>query len=204
MRLQEATTVASEVRAWLAPACDRIEVAGSVRRGKADVRDLEIVAIPRRAGRPVFGQPPLAPLDALLADLVRQWHLRWDRETPRNGPKHKRLVHDSTHQRIDLFLTTPENWGNILAIRTGDADFSRLLVTKRTEGGLMPYGYCQRDGALWEVVLKVAGPTVQFDRRIPCPEEADFFGELGIWSVPAPEARTGDLARQLARELVAK
>jgi DNA polymerase/3'-5' exonuclease PolX len=45
----------------IAPYCERIEIAGSVRRKKADVKDIEIVAIPRWEERPdmssLFAEP---------------------------------------------------------------------------------------------------------------------------------------------------
>lgn len=52
MELERAKGVAAEVVARLGPACERVEVAGSVRRRKAEVKDLEVVFIPRmeRAG----------------------------------------------------------------------------------------------------------------------------------------------------------
>lgn len=194
MRLQEATRLAGEVRAWLAPACERIEVAGGVRRGKADVGDVEIVAIPRPSGRPVFGELARTPLDATLARLVREGALRWDTAVRRDGPRYKRLIHVRGRLPVDLFLAGDDNWGNILAIRTGDADFARLLVTQRRHGGLMPPGMAQAGGRLWAPFEGEPAP-------VSCPTEEAFFRALGIDFVPAPETRTGDLARQLAKGL---
>ena len=47
MNLPDARTRALALRELLAPACERIEVAGSIRRGKPEVKDAEIVAIPK-------------------------------------------------------------------------------------------------------------------------------------------------------------
>lgn len=47
-----AQLVARELRDLLEPACERIEIAGSVRRMRAEVKDLELVAIPRMETRP--------------------------------------------------------------------------------------------------------------------------------------------------------
>jgi hypothetical protein len=51
--------------------------------------------------------------------------------------------------KLDLFITTPENWGIIFLIRTGSADFSAALMTYaklhtcyHVQGGFL----CDRDG----------------------------------------------------------
>lgn len=46
MRLQRALEIAQKVLKKLEPHCERISIAGSVRRMKYDVGDIEIVAIP--------------------------------------------------------------------------------------------------------------------------------------------------------------
>lgn len=47
MNLPFAQRCAERLVAWLAPSCVRIEVAGSVRRRKADPADLDLVVIPK-------------------------------------------------------------------------------------------------------------------------------------------------------------
>ena len=46
MELEKARAIASEVVKRLSPYCQRIEVAGSVRRKKAQVNDIDLVLIP--------------------------------------------------------------------------------------------------------------------------------------------------------------
>ena len=45
MKLQEAKTIAQTVKKVLTPYCDRIEIAGSIRRRKPIVHDIDIVLI---------------------------------------------------------------------------------------------------------------------------------------------------------------
>jgi len=47
MNLTEAQRIAQIVKSELSPHCERIEIAGSIRRGKPEVKDIEIVAIPK-------------------------------------------------------------------------------------------------------------------------------------------------------------
>jgi DNA polymerase/3'-5' exonuclease PolX len=185
----------------LATACARIEIAGSIRRGKAIVKDVELVCIPR-AGE----------LDALLARLerqgtedgrriyrsrqvleealaaqgqpfvhapdVRRWGARYKRFYVYVNPRHGIVA-------VDLFLATRDNWGAIYTIRTGPGDFSQALVTHlktRTP-------YRQQDG---QVVVGATGAVV------PVPEEADYFALAGLPVIP-PERRTvAELRRALA------
>jgi DNA polymerase/3'-5' exonuclease PolX len=44
----QALAIAERTRAALAPYCDRIEIAGSIRRRNPSVKDIELVAIPRQ------------------------------------------------------------------------------------------------------------------------------------------------------------
>lgn len=192
MRLKDAELYASEVVRLLSPACQEIIVCGSVRRRKPEVKDLEIVALPkRRDGPPVFGDAlsGLPPLDALCAQLVRYDELHLDAKLKRDGPKYKRFIHPRGRIAIDLFIASPGNFGNLIAIRTGDADFSKLLVTPRRDGGLMPEDLGQHNGYLWRSLAEGAAD------RVACPTESSFFAALGL-PVPHPEHRNiGEIAR---------
>lgn len=106
-------------------------------------------------------------LDAQIEALVESGEFAFDTETARNGERYKRFVCDN--MPIDLFIAAPDNYGNILAIRTGNANFSQLLVTHRNKGGLMPSWMHHKDGYLWNGNAKVI-----------CRTEEDFFSAIGI------------------------
>ena len=46
MELTKASEIVKKIEVELKPFCDRIQIAGSIRRQKANVKDIEIVAIP--------------------------------------------------------------------------------------------------------------------------------------------------------------
>jgi DNA polymerase/3'-5' exonuclease PolX len=141
----EAMQKAEEIRDFLLPVCERIEIAGSLRRGKPDVGDIELVCISRTI---VFEdmfrvkQPP----ESLL---LNSWLL--------DAAKMGKLIKGGDHYRqyqldlcnLDLFITTPEQWGVIFMMRTGSADFSRRMVTPRSHGGFMPSNMHVKDGRIW-------------------------------------------------------
>jgi DNA polymerase/3'-5' exonuclease PolX len=158
MKLEEALPIAERVRAQLAPHCYRIEIAGSVRRRKPDVGDIELVAIPRFYDLGLF--------ESGIATVVNRWpKIRGElgaacRYTCRMLPEGIKL---------DLFFATPKNWGYIFAIRTGSADFSHWLACEWSR-----HGYTGRDGMLW----KDGAP-------VDVPEERDLFRLAGVpWVEP--------------------
>jgi len=190
VRLREAKIVAERLAELMRPYCVRIEIAGSVRRSCPEVKDVELVAVPRWEERPTAA-PSLFAAEAERANLLHEWAtgdaagagVRWIKPGAPNvvdwGPKPegkywRALVEDSI--KLDLFLAAPENYGLILAIRTGSAEFSQGLMTyakHRTpyhvEGGYLR----RREGALLET-----------------PEERDVFKALKLDYVE-PGERTG-------------
>jgi len=177
------------------PGCERIEIAGSIRRGKADVKDIEIVAIPiLKPPRPEFGKPiDKTPLDRQLRWLERDGVLK----RVKGGDKFKqfeigRLAEFGIDQplnpfKLDLFLVTPPSqWGVELVIRTGPSDFSQWMVTQKSKGGALPDGYFVRHNVVWAEGTDVpnkAGDVVKMmtpDNHIEMPEEADWFAFCGL------------------------
>ena len=180
MELKNAQEVAAKLIGYLRPGCKRIAIAGSVRRLKAEPKDIEIVFIPRFVSCQVdlFTVAPVPATDRIIDDLVATGILAWDLNVKRNGPKYKRLVHLDSGAVIELFIAQPLNWGLILALRTGPAAFMKVLVTHDYQDGAMAADMKMNDGFLWRRGKQLATLT-----------EEDFFHEVGIpcWK---PEERT--------------
>ena len=138
MKRIEALGVAQALVDDLSPACVRIQIAGSLRRGAAEVKDIEIVAIPKPGTETVTKDLFDHVIDSSIISSIEartgllwgrgDWKWRKDEFTKRWGPRYKRLRHD-TGICCDLFLTDKRRWGYQLAIRTGPAMFSKALVT---------------------------------------------------------------------------
>lgn len=188
----------------LTDSCERIQVAGSVRREKAEVHDLEIVAIPKPTrhldllGNPIPGKA--TPLDETLATLMQTDSYWWDEHVKRNGPRYKRFITSfgGTLGAVDLFLADSENFGNQLAIRTGSASFSRWFMTARSMGGGMPWGMRQADGYLWQKMGASQSHYPTGYVKVPCATEEDFFRAICIPMLD-PKERNEDGINRLRR-----
>ncbi len=117
MLLNEAIETAERFIPLIHPLCDRIQVAGSVRRGKAEVKDIDLVVIEKTEG--------LINLAQFITTLgvVRI-----------NGPKIKRMVWED--KSIDIYSTTPEDFACTLLIRTGSAENNIRLCKRALEIGM--------------------------------------------------------------------
>lgn len=164
---------AMEIVNALAPHCEKIELAGSLRRRNNEVGDVEIVALPKNTRpRLAFGDKPYATyFDKALDELVAANKLR----RLNNGSKYVKFEIVAGFVQLDLFVVRgAAQWGVIYAIRTGPADFSHWLVTPKAKGGGLPDGYQVESGALWKDGM-----------LIPTPEEKDFFEACGLaWKEP--------------------
>src|SRR6185436_3773422 len=81
--LTEARQVADALARQMEPYCEQVAVAGSVRRGKPDPKDLEIVAVPTWTHAPdqgdLFGEArrPVNRLHEWALRFEAEGHLRW-------------------------------------------------------------------------------------------------------------------------------
>jgi DNA polymerase/3'-5' exonuclease PolX len=126
MELKKALNTAEEIIEIIKPYCTRIEIAGSTRRVKPVVHDIELVAIPEN-------------INTLKNKLGM--HLIGLQGTKKSNPFAKageRYIQFSyKHEQIDLFLASADNWGLIYLIRTGSAEFSAGMLArwKKVSGG---------------------------------------------------------------------
>ena len=132
MKWQQAWEIGIEVVEAMSPACDRIMIAGSVRRAKPEPKDVEIVYSPRMQSERVdlFSYGDVPATEALIRDLVNRSFWNFDKQVKRNGPLYKRMVQcplaSGEPVVIELFRANHDNWGYILALRTGPGDFNKI------------------------------------------------------------------------------
>ena len=174
--LAEATSVAEDLITLLRPACERIEVAGSVRRNRVLVGDVELLVVSKEApNTSLWLERP--PLDARILQLMAEGILnyRLNKNGSRTfGPFNKLLAHIPSGIPIDLFSTTLANWGLSLVIRTGPKEFNIKMMTRLKTLGLQ--------GHVNQPIQDQNGDP------LPCPTEEILFRLLG-WRFLPPEER---------------
>jgi DNA polymerase/3'-5' exonuclease PolX len=176
--LADVRPVADDLVARLRPACERLEIAGSIRRARPEVGDIELVAIPRFEDRErpsqgtLFGpeRPPRAERANLLWDAVDALGV----SCAKRGPVYRQFAWRGV--RVDVYTCERGNWGWILFHRTGPgylrAKIGSMLVAR---------GFAAVDGWIWDA----RGLSID---RVETPEETDVFRLLGIPELP-PDRR---------------
>ena len=150
MRLDEARSIAERVRGVLSPYCDKIEIAGSIRRGKPTVHDIDLVMIPK-SGQDLMLNSLLCSMGKIVLD----------------GPRVKRLQLPDENITVDIYLATPDTWTVLLLIRTGSAESNvRLSSLARRKG--------------WRLKASGEGLFDEDSNRIAGDTEESIFEALGI------------------------
>jgi hypothetical protein len=174
MEINIATKLANDIRDSLR-GVSRAEVAGSVRRQKQNVKDIEIVAMVSDWDE-LFSS--LAPHGTFIKPSVPDV-IPWP---PKRDSKYIRmLLNDGLN--LDFFIASPENWGGLFMMRTGSgAGPDGNPFNGFTPGMFMRWKQVSNGGKMTGCM-----PTLPDGRRVIIREEEDFFRLLGVKWVSAPE-----------------
>lgn len=173
--LSTACGIAEEIIENISPFCERVEIAGSIRREKPFVKDIELVAIPKLHQEEVFTglfDVEIKHTNLLYErlkndDLIRwikpgtsqvvDWHIKPD------GKYWRGLI---GQVKLDLFIANKDNFGSVFLVRTGSSQFSNALylyVRNRKGFDKGQDGYLVKD-----------------DKRIVTRNEQDVFDAVGL------------------------
>ena len=163
MELEKAKAIAEELVEMLKPACERIVVAGSIRRQKPEVGDIELLCIPR------FDEGIDLLERTLGYFMLRQvFDYRRDRRGRITyGPKNKLLLHKPSGIGVDIFSTDEECWWVALVVRTGGRDTNIEIASRAKEQGMRFHAYGQ-------------GFTRADGSELVCCSEQDVFRAVGL------------------------
>src|SRR4029077_217192 len=132
MELSQARYLAEGVVSKLKDTCERIMIAGSVRRHKKECHDLDIVLIPRRVPkRDMFGNIEGEQVVPEFISVVNGWKKIKGEST---GKYTQRLLPEMV--KLEISITDATTWGPITLIRTGDSDFTHMLMIRARKLGL--------------------------------------------------------------------
>jgi len=167
VKLHDAQQLALKVMAELLPFCRKIEIAGSVRRERSNVNDLDLVLIPNPGG----------DIPKIIARCERTMKMVTGR---RSNPNNITFFNKELDVRLDLFFargeivdllsTTPTNWGAVFLCRTGSMQHNIQLcshaIMKRLK--FAPYR-----------------GVLDGDKVIASATEEEIYGALGLaWRDP--------------------
>lgn len=150
MKLEEAQRIAEGFCELIRPYCERVEIAGSIRRKKESCNDIDLVLIPR---------DPVKLYEFLAYDhqhdmVVVKW-----------GQKLASLTYQGA--QVDLYFATPDTWATLLLIRTG---------SKENNIRLCKVAQARR----WSLKANGSGLFDALGNRIAGDSEESIYAALGL------------------------
>lgn len=173
-----ALAIANKFVAFLTKYCTRIEIAGSLRRRKQSVSDIEILFVPKIVTitdkNDMFGKETKAEATERAIDALLKLMIIAPRANVKGahtwGPKNKLAVHITSGIPVDFFATTEECWWNALVVRTGPSESNKLVAGTALKRGWEWHAY--GDG-----FDRNAGKTSTDRHRVTSERDAfDFVG----------------------------
>lgn len=180
-----ALKVATEIYEKLLPFVERCKIAGSLRRRKPFVSDIEVLFIPKIVinQSSLFGDQP-ETVDLAHEELWK-WVMEHYLERRRSvdgglaawGPLNKLAIHVASGVPVDFFTANESNWWNLLVCRTG-SKASNLRITMAAN----------KRGWTWQPYENGFRKIGSKERHVTT-SEADVFNFVGLTHV-APEFRS--------------
>ncbi len=169
MELEVGREIASKAIECLKPFCERIEVAGSIRRKCQFVHDVDLICLPSNQGQFLVALQSLGSIKIGGQKLIR--------------------VDMPTGVSLDVYVATPTTWATLLLIRTGSKQHNKRLCILARQKGMKLHadgsGLFRLEGMNCEGAdeVRVAGDT-----------EASIFEALGL-PYKSPEDREVKVGR---------
>lgn len=136
MKLEFATACAAKLAAWLGPICERVEIAGSIRRGRAVVNDVDLVIIPKRqVVRNLLGDQ-----DGSVNETAVEILARANRDGLRVIQTGEENISIETARpprvQVDFFFCDATSFASVLLCRTGSREHNVWICSEATRRGL--------------------------------------------------------------------
>lgn len=132
MKLEASQKLAQEIIEQISPYCEQIEVAGSVRRKKSEVGDIDLVLIPKQL---------------LWHRIIAALQRTMDAKLVKRGDMIAQLTIKGAS--VDLYVATSETLGPLLLIRTGSAGHNIKLSKRALSKGMkLTHSGLAKDGKI--------------------------------------------------------
>jgi DNA polymerase/3'-5' exonuclease PolX len=185
MTYEKARKLAIEAGERLKPYCEIIKIAGSVRRRKYDIKDIELICIPHKAvltSSDLFGQSTTQTIisDGYITEVKRLGSIL----NGQFGGRYMRVKFRDTF--IDIFTPQAYDFWRQYVIRTGSAAYIHSYIAS----AWLKKGWCGTDEGLRRISdcrseLVAGGKRkwyVEKEGELPpvWESEADFYKWLGV------------------------
>jgi DNA polymerase/3'-5' exonuclease PolX len=140
MELIKAKKIATAICYQLLPYCSKINIAGSIRRKKPEVKDIEIICVPKKIlaqFENLFERTEISIVDPEFAKTVLSLG-----QVIKGVPQGKYMQLELPEGiKLDLFIPADFDYYRQFAIRTGSADYSAKIIA----AGWKRIGWCGAD-----------------------------------------------------------
>lgn len=189
--LPYAAQVADRIFKILGPHCDRIHIAGSIRRQVSIVSDIEIIAQPKKeiknkdlfgTGEQIVSKDFVEALASITSMIIKG----------NVAGRYMQIVLVKCEITMDMFLPAAADYYRILAIRTGSSEYAHKVIATAWKRK----GWCGSDHGfrrLEDCVETIQGDQkkykcIRLDGQLPpaWESEQEFFQWLGIKYIDAP------------------
>lgn len=163
----------------ISSSCVRVAIAGSIRRNRSMVGDIDIVAIPRIDYQyDLLGSPMAATHrgNDSIKTLGNTYHVE------QLGPEISKIHIDGI--QIDIFWATIDTFGSVFLCRTGSKEHNIALAS-----------YARARGKRW---IPNKGVAIQGDTTFPAPEESIIYDLLDLPFIPIQQRDPENLHPALA------
>jgi len=152
MKLSEALKAANQVKFVLEPHCSKIEIAGSIRRRKEFVHDIDLVVIPSNQGQFITALQSLGKIKM-------------------GG--HKLIRCDLSGISVDIYIATPETWATLFLIRTGSKEHNVKMCAQARRMGMILHA----DG---RGLIRPGDGEIALEEKVKSDTEESIFEALGL------------------------
>jgi len=190
MELNKALEIANRLVELLTPFCEKINIAGSCRRGKSEVKDIEIVALPKVIIlKDMFGWDEGIVREPMFEKTINGF----GKVVKGNADGKMMQIELPEGITLDLFIPDDFDYYRQFAIRTGPADYSFKVIAS----GWRKLGWCGSDKGLRKMsdCVEIKSPEGKskwkcVSENAECPpnweDEKSFFEWINVkWVEPS-------------------
>jgi DNA polymerase/3'-5' exonuclease PolX len=182
--IAQAQRIAAEASVLISHLCQTLTIAGSIRRQREDVGDIEIVVIPSSRSGLLVRLDNLVEKGVIEKALYRHVDNKGNESlVPRWGEKLRCFRYKGV--TVELAITNQENYGYTLWLKTGPAEANEWVMRKLIEEKAAIRFH---DGYGW--LTEYSGETPMYKHKLSIPDEATFFKVLRL-PIIVPRWRTG-------------